>query len=881
MGKRACACIAALCLMLVITPLQASAWSNGGYSADPSHPDYGTHDYLAERAMRWLPLNESAFLRDNFAAFLFGTELPDDGSGPEGIGDTVKHHVYYRVNGTLQDNSSAERALEEFGNARANMSLKNYTGAAKRAGVMSHYIADMAAFGHVMGASTDWGAEAHHSDYENNVTADMTSNASARYDGFMVFDGVLDIISPYDAALALARNTTFGNLQRITSCTWMDLFYNWSDPDFVNSTGDSLNLSANILADVLHTLVVFSGYGAQDTAPPSVSITSPLNGTTLNRTIVNVTGTASDDVAVQKVEVSRDGISWNLCSGNTSWSGMLVLLEGAKKIYARATDTSSNVNITNVTVNVSIPDTAPPTISIMYPANGTHLYDQNVTVTGTASDDHGVSSVELSLDGSSWAAANGTASWSGMLRLLLGPNKVLARAMDTSGNRNGTESTVFLEDTLDPVVEIIHPLNGTVLTSRNVTVTGNAWDDSGVVLVEIGTSNITWTNCTGNASWSGSLSLFEGHNIIYARATDTNDNRNYASVEVFVNTTDSVPPRITITSPPDGVQLGNPSVGVSGTASDDRGLFKVELSSDNAIWFLCTGTTSWSGSLLLREGRNTVIARATDTSGNTNVTAILVTIFIPDLLPPTVSIASPADGSVLPAPGLVLSGTAKDDRGLARVEASLDNSSWLLCTGVNPWSCPLILPEGASRIYVKATDVAGNTAVTSVSVSVVIPDTMPPSLLISAPENGYTFKSPDVTVSGTASDDRGMANVELSLNGKEWIACAGTALWKTDLKLREGKNIILVRAIDTSGNNATATLTLNYRPEPRPQPWLPLAIALLILVVVVALVAVAVGARRGRRRRPRDDWHDRDRRRRDGRPGGSGGRGRRGRDGRS
>jgi hypothetical protein len=36
---------------------------------------------------------------------------------------------------------------------------------AKHAGIMSHYIVDVAVFGHVMGSSTDWGSEAHHSDY--------------------------------------------------------------------------------------------------------------------------------------------------------------------------------------------------------------------------------------------------------------------------------------------------------------------------------------------------------------------------------------------------------------------------------------------------------------------------------------------------------------------------------------------------------------------------------------------------------------------------------------------------------------------------------------------------------------------------------------------
>ena len=33
-------------LTITLTP-PTTAYSNGGYSADPSDPDYGTHDYIA------------------------------------------------------------------------------------------------------------------------------------------------------------------------------------------------------------------------------------------------------------------------------------------------------------------------------------------------------------------------------------------------------------------------------------------------------------------------------------------------------------------------------------------------------------------------------------------------------------------------------------------------------------------------------------------------------------------------------------------------------------------------------------------------------------------------------------------------------------------
>ncbi len=50
-------------LLIVGLASQATAWSNGGYSADPTNPDYGTHDWLAEHALDWLPAEDEPCTR--------------------------------------------------------------------------------------------------------------------------------------------------------------------------------------------------------------------------------------------------------------------------------------------------------------------------------------------------------------------------------------------------------------------------------------------------------------------------------------------------------------------------------------------------------------------------------------------------------------------------------------------------------------------------------------------------------------------------------------------------------------------------------------------------------------------------------------------------
>ena len=250
-----------------------TSWSNGGFSVDPENPNYGTHDWIGEHALDWLPTKEKQFILDNLAAYLYGTELPDN---PEGIGDTTKHHIYYWSNGSLQDDVSAVRASEEFNNALNFIELTDFTNASKTVGVMSHYIADVAVFGHVMGGGTEWGAETHHSDYESYVN-ERTSSYDAEFNVYLSFDGDLRVISAYDAAKKLAYDTTF-DVDGTLTCVWMDQNYDWNNPTFKNRCGESLNLAVNYLTDVLHTLYL-------EVYPPVHNVNTNLNYTTIQAAI--------------------------------------------------------------------------------------------------------------------------------------------------------------------------------------------------------------------------------------------------------------------------------------------------------------------------------------------------------------------------------------------------------------------------------------------------------------------------------------------------------------------------------------------------------------------------------------------------------------------
>ena len=83
---------------------------------------------------------------------------------------------------------------------------------------------------------------------------------------------------------------------------------------------------------------------ATDLVTPTVTVNAPTNNATASG-MLTISGTASDNIAVAKVEVQVDGLGWIQASGTTSWSCSLNtsnFLNGLRTLSARATDSFAN-----------------------------------------------------------------------------------------------------------------------------------------------------------------------------------------------------------------------------------------------------------------------------------------------------------------------------------------------------------------------------------------------------------------------------------------------------------------------------------------------------------------------------------------------------------
>jgi len=274
-------------------------------------------------------------------------------------------------------------------------------------------------------------------------------------------------------------------------------------------------------------------------------------------------------------------------------------------------------------------------------------------------------------------------------------------------------------DSEPPVLAITTPAQSAGFVTANITVTGTATDNVGVTALEYSLDNMTWANCTGTGTWSANVTLVAGGNTVYVRAVDGNNNWAYANRQLYL---DNQAPTVAIATPASGTAFTVNTVTVTGTATDNMLIAKIEVQLGTGAWVTATGTTAWTlANLTLTQGSNTITVRATDTAGNSNTTQTTVTV---DSQAPAVSIGSPTEGAKLTKDKVKLSGTASDNVRLVSIEVTV-NGVAVTVTGLNIWYVNITLKEGKNNITVSATDSAGLKTSQTISVTYTKPKPQP------------------------------------------------------------------------------------------------------------------------------------------------------------
>ena len=271
------------------------------------------------------------------------------------------------------------------------------------------------------------------------------------------------------------------------------------------------------------------------------------------------------------------------------------------------------------------PDTVAPQASITSPSDGAAIDIGTVPVTVDATDAVGVTSVEVSVDGTP-VGIDTTAPYSVDWNALAGPHTIVATARDAAGNV-GTSSTVTVTatapDTTPPQTAITSPADGASLFGAT-TVTATATDDrtvKAVILTVDGVTVDTDTSAPYSFNWDASV---EGTHVLTTVAEDMAGN---TGTSAAVNVT--VPADTTAPTAPTGLAtsvLTRTSVTLSWVAAtDDRGVVGYRVVRDGVLLpgTITALTTTQSG--LTANTSYTFAVQAVDATGNVSADSGSVT----------------------------------------------------------------------------------------------------------------------------------------------------------------------------------------------------------------------------------------------------------------
>jgi len=207
-------------------------------------------------------------------------------------------------------------------------------------------------------------------------------------------------------------------------------------------------------------------------------------------------------------------------------------------------------------------------------------------------------------------------------------------------------------------------------------------------------------------------------------------------------------------------------------------------------------------------GSHTLTAVARDGLGvEWTSNAVSVTVFN-DLTPPAVSITSPSAGATVSG-AITLAANASDNVGVAGVQFQVDGNNNGPEATAAPYSAPwntVNATNGSHTIAAIARDAAGNSTTSAAVTVTVLNDTTPPSVSISSPAAGATV-SGTVTVTANATDNVGVAGVQLKLDGANLGAEVTSAPWQVawdTTTAQSGSHSLSAVARDAAGNTSTA-----------------------------------------------------------------------------
>lgn len=617
-----------------------------------------------------------------------------------------------------------------------------------------------------------------------------------------VFANNLSGVSDYDVLLDGTTQIAHG---------WLVYPYDsdetsWNTRSVANGAHTLIARLKDHSGNVIATTPVMNVTIDQDLVPPTVSILSPADGTTVHET-VSVQGTASDDRGIYMVRVFVDGVLFSI-DGSAPYAfdslSVKYLSNGPHTLTLEAWDFSQNVTTSAPITLIMDNDNTAPSVVLTAPSSGTVVPGGLVTLTADASDDRGLAKVVFLLNGT-WLGEDTTAPYSVQWNFdyaISADYTLTAKAHDLAGNT--TTSAPVPITLFKPGTAVFDPVLGVPVCD-----TVNKVCDTAKLVEDRNTSEPHAPNTLDGCADGPGLDQVYSERIQRIIVTRVGgellaENRR-ARVDVLVS--------------------GDP------VGEDVLDLFSAS-DATNPSWTWLTSVTGtiygthWLSAEVVLPSGNLQAIRAQFQAVRTSPVSSCSTgsrddhddlVFAvgppTDAFPPTVKITSPysTTSSNRPVGGVVpVVVAAEDDMAVTRVEVYVDGT--LLGTDTSApyevsWNSGAVA-DGTHSLTAKAYDPAGR--VTTSTAVVLETDNTGPSTVLVSPVPGALLRG-NVVLDATASDPAGVVDIEYFSGETELSAfpispqTSHAATWYTSWPRQDGVHRLTARAVDSVGNVGIST----------------------------------------------------------------------------
>ena len=315
--------------------------------------------------------------------------------------------------------------------------------------------------------------------------------------------------------------------------------------------------------------------------------------------------------------------------------------------------------------------------------------------------------------------------------------------------------------------------------------------------------------------WNTNLVESGNFYSIHANVKDlSNNTKTIAPISVFVDNgleNDVTPPTGAIVSPPAGLTVSG-DVQIIVSANDNRAMKEVALSINGTYVTTIEQPPFfyiWDTSVEQEDAEHTISVVLIDLAGNEaplNPISVVVDNIAPaDINPPTVIIMSPVAGQELSGT-IDIEVIANDNTGINYIEYYIDGQSYSVDSippYIQEWDTETAEDDMEHIIAAVGYDNEGNsTLATPIAVYVDNQDDIAPSGQIQNPIPGQTVNG-TISIEITATDNIGVDNVELSINGIPRDTLSDFPYvydWDTSQEIDDQSHVISAVVSDTSGN---------------------------------------------------------------------------------